>query len=304
MDKELIYDVGMNNGEDTAYYLHRGYRVVAIEADPTLVEKAAERFGKEIKQGRLKLLNVAIGPEEGVAPFWICEGKSEWNSFSEAMASKYGRKCHAIDVQCRRFGDILKEHGVPYYLKVDIEGHDHFCIADIDPKDSPQFVSMELSRLEDFTTLTNAGYDAFKVITQNDHRQLSFGPPSFKTWLKMRLQPYPRLFRLGDRLGTFKSWLAKLWPLRRNSATRGPMRASNGQVFSDFSSGPFGDATDGQWQTVEEAALCWLYFRRYGYFQYGPVSHIFWFDVHATKLGRTGHAADPAFLPNGSNRKA
>ena len=29
---DLIYDVGMNNGDDTAYYLHKGFRVVAVEA--------------------------------------------------------------------------------------------------------------------------------------------------------------------------------------------------------------------------------------------------------------------------------
>jgi hypothetical protein len=33
-DPGLIYDVGMNNGDDTAYYLRRGFRVVAIEPNP------------------------------------------------------------------------------------------------------------------------------------------------------------------------------------------------------------------------------------------------------------------------------
>ena len=32
MIPELIYDVGMHNGDDTAYYLHRGFRVIAVEA--------------------------------------------------------------------------------------------------------------------------------------------------------------------------------------------------------------------------------------------------------------------------------
>jgi hypothetical protein len=36
-DPELIYDVGMNNADDTAYYLWRGSRVLAIEANPELV---------------------------------------------------------------------------------------------------------------------------------------------------------------------------------------------------------------------------------------------------------------------------
>ena len=34
MIPKLVYDVGMNNGDDTAYYLRMGYRVVAFEANP------------------------------------------------------------------------------------------------------------------------------------------------------------------------------------------------------------------------------------------------------------------------------
>jgi hypothetical protein len=39
-DPQLIYDVGMNNGDDIAYYLRRGFRVLAIEANPDLVANA------------------------------------------------------------------------------------------------------------------------------------------------------------------------------------------------------------------------------------------------------------------------
>ena len=70
MIADLIYDIGMNNGDDTAYYLFKGYRVVAVEADPTLIEKARERFADDIRRGQLELLNVAIGPREETASFW------------------------------------------------------------------------------------------------------------------------------------------------------------------------------------------------------------------------------------------
>jgi hypothetical protein len=58
--QDLIYDVGMNNGDDTAYYLRRGFRVVAIEADPRLAKSAAERFGTQISSGQLRILNIGI----------------------------------------------------------------------------------------------------------------------------------------------------------------------------------------------------------------------------------------------------
>jgi len=35
----IIYDVGMNNGDDCEYYLTKGYRVVAVEANPALASE-------------------------------------------------------------------------------------------------------------------------------------------------------------------------------------------------------------------------------------------------------------------------
>ncbi len=34
MNPDLIFDVGMNNGDDTDFDLAKGFRVVAIEANP------------------------------------------------------------------------------------------------------------------------------------------------------------------------------------------------------------------------------------------------------------------------------
>jgi FkbM family methyltransferase len=76
MNPKLIYDVGMHNGDDTAYYLRRGFRVVAIEPNPTLVATASERFCREIEAGELKILNVGVAAEDGELPFWVCETDS------------------------------------------------------------------------------------------------------------------------------------------------------------------------------------------------------------------------------------
>ena len=117
---ELIYDVGMNNGDDSAFYLARGFRVVAIEADPSLAVAGRERSRREIADGHLMLLNVGIAGEEGEAEFWICETKNEWNSFDRSIASRDNSPHHAIRIQPRPFGTILEEFGVPHYLKIDI----------------------------------------------------------------------------------------------------------------------------------------------------------------------------------------
>lgn len=47
----LIIDVGMHNGQDTAFYLAKGFDVVALEANPVLVDAARIRFASEIESG-------------------------------------------------------------------------------------------------------------------------------------------------------------------------------------------------------------------------------------------------------------
>jgi len=43
--RDLIFDIGANNGDDTAFYLKKGFRVVAIEADPALAQKLNDLCG-------------------------------------------------------------------------------------------------------------------------------------------------------------------------------------------------------------------------------------------------------------------
>ena len=278
MIADLIYDVGMNDGDDTAYYLHEGYRVVAVEVDPTLIEQARERFAGPIRQRRLELVQAAIGPRRETAPFWICEGKSVWNSFDRQMASREGHTCYAIEVECRQFRDLLEQYGVPFYLKVDIEGHDAYCVADLDQRDLPKYVSLEMGRQpEPLFMLRDLGYSRFKLITQNDHSQLAIDPFSVNQRMKQRLQPYPSLYRLGRRVAGLRRRLSSSSTLPRSKGING-----NHWTFALGSSGPFGEDTAGSWQTFDEVAFTWLTYQL-GRSCYGPPNVNVWHDLHAVR---------------------
>ncbi len=58
--KNLIYDVGLHKGEDTDFYLKKGFDVVAFEANPDLVKHCKERFINEIQTGQLVIVEGAI----------------------------------------------------------------------------------------------------------------------------------------------------------------------------------------------------------------------------------------------------
>jgi len=155
----LIYDVGMNNGDDTAYYLRNGFDVVAIEAHPVLVEHARARFAREISDGRVTVLDVGIAEGDGEATFWICEDNSVWSSFDRSIASRGRSQPRAVSVHLRPFADILAEYGVPYYCKMDIEGNEHLCVAAMTAQSRPAFISTELTERSLLDELSGLGYD-------------------------------------------------------------------------------------------------------------------------------------------------
>jgi FkbM family methyltransferase len=275
MNTDLVFDVGMNNGDDTAHYLYRGFRVVAIEADPTLVDAGRERFADAIRAGQLELVNAAIGPREEIAEFWICDEKREWNSFDRSFAARDGLPHHSIPIRCRRFGDLLKQYGVPYYLKIDIEGHDQYCLDDLNPADLPQYISLELGPFETMLRLQALGYSDFKLMTQNNHTQLVID--MFRARLKRRLQPYPALYGFSRKVAA----------LMRGSGggDDGNINGTdpiNGWQFPFGSSGPFGEETPGEWRTLDDVMFTWTAYQL-GYSKYGPPQLGIWHDVHARR---------------------
>ena len=139
---DLIYDVGLFDGGDTAYYLFRGYRVVAIDANPLTIEKATARFTREIQDGRLTLLNTGVSRVAGEATFWISD-VPEWSSFDREIASRRGIGHSAIQVPTAPFTQVLEKYGIPHYLKVDIEGNDGLCVEALKGGALPKYVSVE-----------------------------------------------------------------------------------------------------------------------------------------------------------------
>jgi FkbM family methyltransferase len=275
MEKRLVFDIGMNNGDDTAYYLHRGYRVVAVEADPTLARACETRFQSAIASGDLTIVNKAISEQRGEADFWICDQLSEWNSFDRESATRMGYTAHHVRVPTLPLADLFQEFGVPYFLKVDIEGHDSVAIRDIDPGNAPPLVSMEISSVDNFMLLKSKGYTRFKCVQQGCFKEVVSPRLSLRSALSALLieaksSPLANALRQAYR---------RLRPARSNPVTAGNWS------FPPGSSGPFGDEAPGEWRSVDEVIHAWLS-RKLGH-KLGYHKHSIelseWFDVHAAR---------------------
>lgn len=281
----LVYDVGMHNGDDTAFYLSQGFRVVAIEADPHLVGLGRARFEEPIARGRLEILNVAIADRPGQAEFWISDAHSEWNSFDRASAGRSGAPHHAISVEMRTFRSILEERATPFYVKIDIEGSDYHCLTDLGslPASLPKFLSWEsgddpvdADGPESRSLLRLAhqiGFTRFKLIDQATFLPLPAPRTPRKavdalvwralTFKRPRLPQSAR--RLLDGL-TYRSRLGRRY----------------GWEFSMGTSGPWGDQMPGSWMTYAEAVAAYQRARREHFAKHRPADTL-WCDWHAAR---------------------
>ncbi|MBD2491917.1 FkbM family methyltransferase [Aulosira sp. FACHB-615] len=178
MDKNLVIDVGVHTGEDTEFYLKKGFRVIGIEANPNIYSDTKQKLNSYIETGQLLLLNIAVSPLNQPITLYVNLDRSFWSTTSPDFVQRnefFGTRSTAITVEGRRFEDILQEFGTPYYLKVDIEGADILCLQGLQKVESkPQFLSIESTKaswhdlLKEFALLKELGYKKFKAIRQPD----------------------------------------------------------------------------------------------------------------------------------------
>lgn len=193
MKKNLIYDIGANIGQDTDFYLKKGYDVVAVEADPLLADGLKKNFSFQIKAGFLTVLNIGIAGNRGKIPFYVNK-HNVWSSFCSKLGSRIvdfpevtlGGLDRVVDIECFTLIDIFKEYGVPFYLKVDIEGYEYEAIDFLRNINTtlnlPTYISTECYKIEFIDLLFDLGYDKFKWINQrfvenqhNDNYKFKFG---------------------------------------------------------------------------------------------------------------------------------
>jgi FkbM family methyltransferase len=222
--------------------------------------RSSLRFAEPLKTGQLVIVNAGIASKPGVMDFWICEANNHWNSFDRQISSRDGSPHHRIQVPCQTFDAILKQQGVPFYLKIDIEGHDYLCVDALKTLSSPPaYLSVELGVLDQFLeSLAALGYTEFKCISQFNYLPL-----------QLPASPEQTKFEAGDNshIRRWRDW-----------------------VFPQGASGPFGEDTFGLWLDAKELRRVHRYYQALqakqasSPFWYGK-DYSFWLDLHARRNG-------------------
>ena len=272
---DLVFDIGMHHGNDTAFYLANGYRVVGVDASPLLTEQCAARFHREVASGQLTILNEGILDRPGVFTFQRNLQRDEWSTFDPDKNGKPG-PWEEIEVRCRSLAALIADYGVPYFIKIDIEGADFQAIATLSSETAPRYISLELNPSDPMIErLIELGYSSFKLV---DEETLWNAPPIWEHEIGWRL-----LRKLSRRFPPFHSAMRAL-PLRfrmRREWNPTERRSFKGYDFPGQSSGPFGEDAAGDWLSPK-AALARFARIRNGYVRAG-LSDALWWDVHARR---------------------
>ncbi len=221
--RNLIYDVGMNTGQDTDYYLKRGFNVIGFEADPNNVAFCRERFAENIETGQLIIVEGAItekrsaSGERAKVKFYQNEDHPLWGSTCKDFAGRnevLGTTNKLIEVDAVNFQSCLEKYGVPFYLKADIVGDEILCLRALKNfEDKPDYVSIRSEKVifkklkKEFKLFSELGYDRFKAVQQD----------------------------VTD------------WHINYLS----PVQEEIDYIFEEGASGPFGEDTDGDWKDKE-----------------------------------------------------
>lgn len=162
----VVYDFGMNNGDDVDYYLQKGLRVVGVEANPVLCSQCRRRFSDAIASSKLTILNVALvrEPSAELIEFFVHKSNHVLSQIG-APSDEIKNDFESIRVPNRRASDVIKEFGAPHYVKIDIEHFDHVVLAEmLENGIRPPYISVESHSIQVFALLVAAGYRSFNLI--------------------------------------------------------------------------------------------------------------------------------------------
>lgn len=162
----VIYDLGANNGSNLPYYLAKADKVVAVEANSDLCGRIQEKFAKELDGGSLVLENCAIceGGEGGQVPFYLHRESDVLSQLPKPSDSDlHNYEC--VRVSTTTIGSLIAEHGIPNYIKLDLESYDVEVLRSLQKLGiAPDYLSVEAHAAEVFPLLEEMGYKHFKLV--------------------------------------------------------------------------------------------------------------------------------------------
>ena len=132
---DLIFDIGANRGHKTEMFLRLGARVIAVDPDESNNEVLRQNFlSYRVKKMPVTLVKKAVSSQSGVETMWIDEPGSAKNTLNSKWVETLRSDSHRfgqvlefrdkIEVETTTLDDLIRLYGRPFYVKIDVEGHE------------------------------------------------------------------------------------------------------------------------------------------------------------------------------------
>jgi len=117
-----VFDVGANVGDKAAVFSEIAERVLCVEADPRTAIGLKARF---TFRRQVVIENVAVGARVGSAKLFR-KNHAGFNTLSKKWSDAAGNQgvsdAGAVDVAVTTLDLLIGKHGIPDFIKIDVEG--------------------------------------------------------------------------------------------------------------------------------------------------------------------------------------
>ncbi len=126
--RKIAFDLGAHEGHDIEYYLSKFDTVVAVEANPNLCKKIELKYTDFIIKKRLFVVNKCLTVNENLqkVDFYINRYTSGHSMFTKP--TKNANDYDITKINSITLTQLFSEFGVPYFIKIDLEGYDKFIL--------------------------------------------------------------------------------------------------------------------------------------------------------------------------------
>jgi FkbM family methyltransferase len=171
---DLIFDIGANVGAKTDLFLRLGARIVAVEPDDGCQRILRDRFLRyRLRPCPVTLIDKAASDKIGTVEMLIDGPGSAVNTISRKWADhlKEGKQdfkyahCGLQFSRSRSVGTttidrLVSEHGLPFFIKVDVEGHELSVLLGM--QRPVPFLSFEVN----LSAFRNEGIECARVLSK------------------------------------------------------------------------------------------------------------------------------------------
>lgn len=132
---DLIFDVGANQGYKAQIFMKLGARVVAVEPDLASQTVLRDKFQRyRLARKPITIVDRAVSETKSTTTMWIDTPGSALNTLSrkwtESLRTDEGRFGKSFEfgqereVETVSIEDLVTLHGAPFFVKIDVEGHE------------------------------------------------------------------------------------------------------------------------------------------------------------------------------------